>query len=55
MLKGATAPLVLRSCGRNGAGSQWEIVGDAYVHPAMEVNEHVYAENLLHFNEYRIS
>lgn len=54
MLKGALAPLVLRRQQKDGG--KWAIVGDAYVHAAMEVNEHVYTEDLLKsFKEYRIS
>jgi hypothetical protein len=54
MLKGARAPLVLRE--RLLDGGNWMIVGDAYVHAAMEVCPEVYTDSLLNsWEEYRIN
>jgi hypothetical protein len=54
MLKGARAPLVLRE--RVLDGGNWMIVGDAYVHAAMEVCPEVYTDSLLNsWEEYRIN
>lgn len=54
MLKGASAPLVLRE--RVVYGGNWTIVGDAYVHAAMEVCHEVYTDSLLNsWEEYRIN
>jgi hypothetical protein len=54
MLKGARAPLVLRE--RVLDGGNWMIVGDAYVHAAMEVCPEVYTDSVLNsWEEYRIN
>jgi hypothetical protein len=54
VLKGSIAPLVLRR--RPKDGGDWMIVGEAYIHAAMEVNPDVYTEQLLQsWREYRIN